>query len=226
MIRRPPRSTLFPYTTLFRSRHGAVDIAVQELDRILERDDVLVLRLVDVVHHGRHGRALPRARHSRHENHPALGRGDAREDRRQLEGIERRYVERDHAHHDHERGTLPQDVHAEPPDAGHAPGTVVIAQPVDTRAVFVAGNQVLRDRLGLLRRQAMLREGYELPVDPGPEHIPGLEDRKSTRLNSSHGYISYAVFCLKKKKPEHDPCAVPDIAHLMTIPHQKGLSTF
>src|SRR5256884_1417775 len=28
-------------------------------------------------------------------------------------------------------------------------------------------------------------------------------DRKSTRLNSSHGYISYAVFCLKKKKPHH-----------------------
>src|SRR2546422_7407977 len=27
------------------------------------------------------------------------------------------------------------------------------------------------------------------------------QDRKSTRLNSSHGYISYAVFCLKKKKP-------------------------
>src|SRR2546422_43191 len=32
--------------------------------------------------------------------------------------------------------------------------------------------------------------------------MPGIvpEDRKSTRLNSSHGYISYAVFCLKKKK--------------------------
>src|SRR2546422_1948518 len=29
---------------------------------------------------------------------------------------------------------------------------------------------------------------------------PGTRDRKSTRLNSSHGYISYAVFCLKKKK--------------------------
>src|SRR3989449_10463931 len=29
---------------------------------------------------------------------------------------------------------------------------------------------------------------------------PGQRDRKSTRLNSSHGYISYAVFCLKKKK--------------------------
>src|SRR5687768_17928979 len=29
---------------------------------------------------------------------------------------------------------------------------------------------------------------------------PPAQDRKSTRLNSSHGYISYAVFCLKKKK--------------------------
>src|SRR3712207_8806539 len=32
------------------------------------------------------------------------------------------------------------------------------------------------------------------------ERIFGLEDRKSTRLNSSHTVISYAVFCLKKKK--------------------------
>src|SRR5205809_1883558 len=31
----------------------------------------------------------------------------------------------------------------------------------------------------------------------------GTGDRKSTRLNSSHGYISYAVFCLKKKKKYH-----------------------
>ena len=30
-----------------------------------------------------------------------------------------------------------------------------------------------------------------------------LPDRKSTRLNSSHGYISYAVFCLKKQKQKH-----------------------
>src|SRR2546429_1524362 len=36
--------------------------------------------------------------------------------------------------------------------------------------------------------------GYEQPL------IEELRDRKSTRLNSSHGYISYAVFCLKKKK--------------------------
>src|SRR2546422_2640657 len=33
-----------------------------------------------------------------------------------------------------------------------------------------------------------------------------LLDRKSTRLNSSHGYISYAVFCLKKKKKKRMSC--------------------
>src|SRR2546430_10006106 len=33
---------------------------------------------------------------------------------------------------------------------------------------------------------------------------PGLRDRKSTRLNSSHSQISYAVFCLKKKKKHHE----------------------
>src|SRR5262245_64704118 len=43
-----------------------------------------------------------------------------------------------------------------------------------------------------------------LPRQPRPGHRPGLlqgrRDRKSTRLNSSHLGISYAVFCLKKKK--------------------------
>src|SRR2546430_5062456 len=39
-------------------------------------------------------------------------------------------------------------------------------------------------------------------------------DRKSTRLNSSHSQISYAVFCLKKKNPERDWCrrAAPERA--------------
>src|SRR2546422_4703413 len=35
-------------------------------------------------------------------------------------------------------------------------------------------------------------------------HHVQRRDRKSTRLNSSHGYISYAVFCLKKKKQQTD----------------------
>src|SRR2546422_5440856 len=42
-------------------------------------------------------------------------------------------------------------------------------------------------------------QGYQQDVE---EVFNGAlySDRKSTRLNSSHGYISYAVFCLKKKK--------------------------
>src|SRR2546427_3552342 len=46
------------------------------------------------------------------------------------------------------------------------------------------GDRVLQDH-GLLQRRM-------------------LEDRKSTRLNSSHSQISYAVFCLKKKKKNND----------------------
>src|SRR5258707_11003818 len=38
--------------------------------------------------------------------------------------------------------------------------------------------------------------------DSAVEHRNGAKDRKSTRLNSSHANISYAVFCLKKKKTD------------------------
>src|SRR2546429_5298217 len=44
---------------------------------------------------------------------------------------------------------------------------------------------------------------YLVAVNDAPEAVGFrsiIEDRKSTRLNSSHGYISYAVFCLKKEK--------------------------
>src|SRR5256884_3709918 len=44
-------------------------------------------------------------------------------------------------------------------------------------------------------RDPQLKDVFERMVD--------YRDRKSTRLNSSHGYISYAVFCLKKKKTTH-----------------------
>src|SRR2546422_3680293 len=92
MIRRPPRSTLFPYTTLFRSRSDAQ----------------LVARMS-----------------------PATARGVGREQK------------------------------AEP------------------------------EMVGAHGREPMILSGHK------------SVDRKSTRLNSSHGYISYAVFCLKKKKQKN-----------------------
>src|SRR3712207_7230454 len=99
MIRRPPRSTLFPYTTLFRSLH-------------------VLLRL-------EHHRGVRRA-----------------EDRLQRSRVRRQKT-----------------------------------------AVAIVVDHV--------RREHAVRR----------EHPPQRErDRKSTRLNSSHANISYAVFCLKKKK--------------------------
>src|SRR5687768_17934655 len=60
-------------------------------------------------------------------------------------------------------------------------------------------------------RNSCLRRGKEIDVAIhyrlGCNRSAHLDvfhiDRKSTRLNSSHGYISYAVFCLKKKKKKH-----------------------
>src|SRR3712207_7661568 len=101
MIRRPPRSTLFPYTTLFRSDGGRVERAV-----------------------------LRQHRQRRHAER--LGRTARRRD------VPLRYAGRD-----------------------------------DAREAFAK----------------LLCGGRERPLD-----------RKSTRLNSSHANISYAVFCLKKKK--------------------------
>src|SRR3712207_8159321 len=106
MIRRPPRSTLFPYTTLFRSR----------------------------------GQALARGQ----QRELALG------------GV-----------------------------------ALEVVQALDA----------LADRLEV-RQQA----AEPAVVDVG--HAGALGDRKSTRLNSSHANISYAVFCLKKKTPlSHAPTA-------------------
>src|SRR3712207_8584761 len=49
-------------------------------------------------------------------------------------------------------------------------------------------------------RRHGLRRRCEVP-HPGGREVPECQqDRKSTRLNSSHANISYAVFCLKKKK--------------------------
>src|SRR5258707_2641965 len=48
----------------------------------------------------------------------------------------------------------------------------------------------------------LLIAGHDTTVN-----LIGNGDRKSTRLNSSHANISYAVFCLKKKKVAHNPIA-------------------
>src|SRR3712207_6865098 len=57
-----------------------------------------------------------------------------------------------------------------------------------------------RGRLGREQHRPDRRQGGGDAVQPVPL---GGRDRKSTRLNSSHANISYAVFCLKKKKKKN-----------------------
>src|SRR2546430_8900462 len=54
-------------------------------------------------------------------------------------------------------------------------------------------------------RESIDVQGQSTEVITKGRHDPcvGIRDRKSTRLNSSHSQISYAVFCLKKKKNNH-----------------------
>src|SRR2546429_4832893 len=53
----------------------------------------------------------------------------------------------------------------------------------------------------LAHRSCVMQRPVSSPMQLSlpPQPVASIGDRKSTRLNSSHGYISYAVFCLKKK---------------------------
>src|SRR2546422_5400497 len=65
---------------------------------------------------------------------------------------------------------------------------------VDRDVVLGVGTHIEREQRGVARlRDVPHLEAVEVALNG---------DRKSTRLNSSHGYISYAVFCLKKKNDD------------------------
>src|SRR5687768_18551852 len=96
----------------------------------------------------------------------------------------------------------------------HTPTTLIYtlslhdALPIFSRLLLlgVGDQRVLhfleRHQHGRAVREQRLFLRLVLHADVGA-NPPGVEeDRKSTRLNSSHGYISYAVFCLKKKKKQ------------------------
>src|SRR5207245_11126613 len=57
----------------------------------------------------------------------------------------------------------------------------------------------IRDGAGKLRVEGRVERVERLRPVEADQSDPAAGDRKSTRLNSSHGSISYAVFCLKKK---------------------------
>src|SRR2546429_1288374 len=84
-----------------------------------------------------------------------------------------------------------------PPRSTLFPYTTLFRSTDRTRAAALLwGGWVLVTGLVFSYMNGIIHPYYMVALAPG---IAALVDRKSTRLNSSHGYISYAVFCLKKK---------------------------
>src|SRR2546422_3863425 len=67
----------------------------------------------------------------------------------------------------------------------------------DALPICTAAKPVLLGRADVIEGEIYFN-GTKYHLERGD--VSFTKDRKSTRLNSSHGYISYAVFCLKKKK--------------------------
>src|SRR5256885_8762487 len=75
------------------------------------------------------------------------------------------------------------------------------ALPISTRAVMKIGPSFC----GYLKRKIVAATNNTMIATEMRSWVIGRRDRKSTRLNSSHLVISYAVFCLKKKKHKVHP---------------------
>src|SRR2546422_6984951 len=71
----------------------------------------------------------------------------------------------------------------------------------DQMVILQAGANTEVKQSATSEKAALRRALQGCACSDGPTRL--IPDRKSTRLNSSHGYISYAVFCLKKKKKTH-----------------------
>src|SRR2546422_2686419 len=100
--------------------------------------------------------------------------------------------------------------HASPSSgwSGRAPRLAILPaiEPIPSRCCHI-GSAVADEKAEVRRqtnsRQQLLALSFRAEREISQRDPSGLacvRDRKSTRLNSSHGYISYAVFCLKKKK--------------------------
>src|SRR5258708_17859410 len=163
MIRRPPRSTLFPYTTLFRSLYKWI--------KNYNGCGSLV-GLMD----GKRGA-------------PSVKKLDERVEQFIQEAIDQLYLS--------SQQLTPRDIYQ------------TVKDRCELERKPVPHENTVRNRIAALPLNRVRRKRGQVALADKDMQLdracaePGLEDRKSTRLNSSHQIISYAVFCLKKKKQQH-----------------------
>src|SRR5256885_5544631 len=198
MIRRPPRSTLFPYTTLFRSTaldntyaagvlfdafSAGVDVAMQALTKYIGGHSDVLLGSV-TTREPRHYQALGDARQ-------LLGMGASPDDcSLAIRGLQTLAVRLDQL----EKSTLavarwleqqPETARLRHPAFASCPGHGI------WKRDFAGSASIFSIEFApSMPRDVIVRLLGELKLFK--------IDRKSTRLNSSHLVISYAVFCLKK----------------------------
>src|SRR5687768_18352244 len=86
-----------------------------------------------------------------------------------------------------------------PPRSTLFPYTTLFRSPVPVNR-RLEQVELARCHVVLQRGQVGAAQGVDVGQFGNGQVLRRAGDRKSTRLNSSHGYISYAVFCLKKKK--------------------------
>src|SRR2546427_1211252 len=87
-----------------------------------------------------------------------------------------------------------------PPRSTLFPYTTLFRSRLGVVSNFTGNLRPCLEELGLARFFAVLSDSAVLGWSKPDPRIFAHTDRKSTRLNSSHSQISYAVFCLKKKK--------------------------
>src|SRR5580693_8923353 len=190
MIRRPPRSTLFPYTTLFRSFPRQFDGQAERLHDL----------------GGRRDRGGDRKSTRLNSSHSSISYAvfclKKKKDN-----------ERNFLFHNQDGKSI-DEVGVEALVAYTEGGVPVSSMGVDFRDWNNDGKSIFflmirrppRSTLFPTRRSSDLgQRHHDARARVGGEHQPDRilpvadRDRKSTRLNSSHSSISYAVFCLKKK---------------------------
>src|SRR2546427_2614 len=180
MIRRPPRSTLFPYTTLFRSgfrnQQEFLSMAAHELKTPLA---LMRVQIELEPEDRRSPELLKDVDHMARQVQQLLHLAEVCEHQRyRMEDI------------------APADIIGEVCDfmarASEKCGVHIHCEVKDDAPAWRA------DRGALF---VLLKNLIENAVQHSPQAFTvTVADRKSTRLNSSHSQISYAVFCLKKKK--------------------------
>src|SRR6266536_184458 len=188
MIRRPPRSTLFPYTTLFRSAlasapwasPGRLSRTASACTRRSEEHTSELQSRVDLV-----CRLLLEKKNAEVGVLIDYSNNFLVDEFRGHNEKDRCIVIRRRAESEHQLEVLPCDV-----------VFFFFCNDTGTTEIYTLS---LHDALPISDRRQR-RDGGDRGADRGPARDGRpAGDRKSTRLNSSHAWISYAVFCLKKK---------------------------